>query len=1010
MNAPFSFTLPEGYTLLQYCAHGAYGSTFLVSDLLGRRLVLKIIPRAGDRFLRELNGVRTYCAGRFVHENLISILHSGEEKDYFYYTMPAADNLRDKPDDYLPASLENILHIRRLETDEIFAIALALLNGIVALHKSNIAHRDIKPDNILFFNGKPCLSDVGLVSQARGRNSLVGTYGFLPPELLSGKMTFDSYLPLHDFYALGKVIYCMLTGLPVDNFPLLRPEHIRDNRTRKLSRLLLKICERTPSWRLADADTIRRELERLRRLPEKRAKFTPSVLRAACWCGGAAILIAAAAAGFHCWKPAGPEPERVPKIVPAAPAPPVSVPESPLPEPPLPEPEPRLDDARAAQLEQALRQKDMPMLVRLFDSGVSPNSLIQQHWRPLHYVIRRDAPLELVRLLVERGARLDLPDMHGELPLGTAIASNAPLPLLTYLIEQTPDLDSSVELKKRLAPLSLTLTCRNFPAFQLLLHHGAAPNPLDELGRTPLFKTASHNYQRETALLLKAGADTRSRDNWRTTPLHHLPPNRDIAATLLQHDADPNAQDRDGNTPLLASIRRNAGSAVIQLLLQSGAEVNAADIRGITPLLEAVASGNAELVELLLDNGADPKQADRRGFNALYAAVIYRRFDILLSLLQRVPDSGFRDAAGRTLLHWAVIRNQPETARLLRHFAIDPAAADLNGRSAADWAVLLGRAEVLRELAPQRQNELDASSPPPFLVDPPRGGNAGYLLRMLNSPQANMHAIDAAIRHCPDLDRMPDGGSWLCAALERDHLLLLTSLLSHGADPNALTTDGRTPLAEAVLRNRPEAVKPLLQYGALPDDSELNDLPLLEEALRMGSTHILSLLLPSTGYAEKALQKLAIRCQGTIDTEGLSLLKSVRISTFCCRDDELRSLLVSGNTAGVHRYLSGGTLSADCQLWAGDYPLPCVLARQPQYAMAKALLEAGAQTELSADGTTALHMATAHGELRLVRLLLEYGADPGALDPQSGETALTYARKKSGDPQLEALLEFYAFE
>lgn len=90
-----------------------------------------------------------------------------------------------------------------------------LLAGLEELHRRGLVHRDIKPDNILWVNGRPTLADVGLVA-ADGKGSLVGTPGFMSPKLMSGKGPADAS---DDFYALGKVLYCALTGLPVGEYP-----------------------------------------------------------------------------------------------------------------------------------------------------------------------------------------------------------------------------------------------------------------------------------------------------------------------------------------------------------------------------------------------------------------------------------------------------------------------------------------------------------------------------------------------------------------------------------------------------------------------------------------------------------------------------------------------------------------------------------------------------------------------------------------------------------------------
>ena len=59
-----------------------------------------------------------------------------------------------------------------------------MLKGLEKIHNVGLMHRDVKPANIIFVNGHAKLGDMGLVANSRESDSLAGTPGFLPPELL----------------------------------------------------------------------------------------------------------------------------------------------------------------------------------------------------------------------------------------------------------------------------------------------------------------------------------------------------------------------------------------------------------------------------------------------------------------------------------------------------------------------------------------------------------------------------------------------------------------------------------------------------------------------------------------------------------------------------------------------------------------------------------------------------------------------------------------------------------
>ena len=121
------------------------------------------------------------------------------------------------PASYQPRTLSHDLKQRkRYSAPDCLEVARALEH----LHGQGLIHRDLKPSNIIFIGGLPKLADIGLVAEADSTGSCVGTEGYLPPE---GRGS-----PAGDVYSLGKVIYQMLTGLDLQQFPEL-PENFDES-------------------------------------------------------------------------------------------------------------------------------------------------------------------------------------------------------------------------------------------------------------------------------------------------------------------------------------------------------------------------------------------------------------------------------------------------------------------------------------------------------------------------------------------------------------------------------------------------------------------------------------------------------------------------------------------------------------------------------------------------------------------------------------------------------------
>ncbi len=120
---------------------------------------------------------------------------------------------------------------------EIKALAKQLLQGLVYLHSKGLVHRDIKPDNIAMAKpakgiakpakgvaksdaeggrGQASWLNLGTVQyvQAQRNDSLVGTYGYMPPEQVGGQATFAS-----DLYSLGATLIYLVTGHHLGDLP-----------------------------------------------------------------------------------------------------------------------------------------------------------------------------------------------------------------------------------------------------------------------------------------------------------------------------------------------------------------------------------------------------------------------------------------------------------------------------------------------------------------------------------------------------------------------------------------------------------------------------------------------------------------------------------------------------------------------------------------------------------------------------------------------------------------------
>lgn len=118
-------------------------------------------------------------------------------------------------------SLEQCLQQGRIFSEaEAKQLAKALLGVLIYLHNrpTPIIHRDIKPSNILLANRQLHLVDFGSVKRISGNDTtaftIVGTYGYMPPEQFSGRA-----IPASDLYGVGGTLLALVTGTHPSSLP-----------------------------------------------------------------------------------------------------------------------------------------------------------------------------------------------------------------------------------------------------------------------------------------------------------------------------------------------------------------------------------------------------------------------------------------------------------------------------------------------------------------------------------------------------------------------------------------------------------------------------------------------------------------------------------------------------------------------------------------------------------------------------------------------------------------------
>ena len=239
------------HEVLRKIGGGAYGEVWLARGVTGAMRAVKVVYRedfTDERtFEREFEGILRFEPISRDHRGFVNILHVGRsegESAFYYYVMELGDDVFSEgeinPVEYEPRTLRTDMKRANgapLGTDFCLETGLRLAEALAELHQHGLTHRDVKPSNVIFVEGKAKLADIGLVA-AKDQRTFVGTEGFVPPE---GPGSQEA-----DLYSLGKVLYEMATGMDRLQFPELPEGGAGDDEQKKwikLNRLICEMCD-----------------------------------------------------------------------------------------------------------------------------------------------------------------------------------------------------------------------------------------------------------------------------------------------------------------------------------------------------------------------------------------------------------------------------------------------------------------------------------------------------------------------------------------------------------------------------------------------------------------------------------------------------------------------------------------------------------------------------------------------------------------------------------------------
>lgn len=190
---------------------GGMGVVYLASYAkTGQKVALKVLPpglsadfKLLKRFEREIDILK-----KLQHPNIVRYFGGGKHGEQRFYAMELMDG----------GSLEDLIKKRgRLPWEQAIEFGKQICEALEHAHKHGVIHRDLKPANLFLTKSEKLkLGDFGIArdtqaTQLTAAGKTVGTYAYMAPEQITGQTEVG---PKTDLYALGCVLFEMLTGKP----------------------------------------------------------------------------------------------------------------------------------------------------------------------------------------------------------------------------------------------------------------------------------------------------------------------------------------------------------------------------------------------------------------------------------------------------------------------------------------------------------------------------------------------------------------------------------------------------------------------------------------------------------------------------------------------------------------------------------------------------------------------------------------------------------------------------
>ena len=646
---------------------------------------------------------------------------------------------------------------------------------------------------------------------------------------------------------------------------------------------------------------------------------------------------------------------------------------------------------------------DSKTVQKFIEDGFDLNHCDQKGSTAVHYAAK-SGNVDVLMVLKNAGANI-----HGENNEGTNSVMSASIGTgdcntVRWLIEQGVDVNHCS--KKGVTAVHIAAKQGNLDVLKLLKESGANIHVQNEMDRNSIMSAAIGTGDCNTVRwLIEQGVDVNHCSKKGVTAVHIAAQqgNLDVLKLLKESGANIHAQTEMGSNSIMSASVGTGDCNTVRWLIEQGVDVNHCDKKGFTAVHIAAKQGNLDVLKLLKESGANIHVEDNEGsYSVLLAAIGTGDCNTVRWLIEQGVDVNHCDKNGFTAVHIAAMQGNLDVVKLLKESGANIHVEDNEGSYSVMLAAIgTGDCNTVRWLIEQGVdvNHCDKNGFTAVHIAAKQGNLD--VLKLLKESGANIHVQN-------EMDR----NSIMSAAIGTGDCNTVRWLIEQGVDVNHCSKKGVTAVHIAAQQGNLDVLKLLKESGAnIHAQTEMGSNSIMSASVGTGDCNTVRWLIEQgvdVNHCDKngfTAVHIAAK-QGNLDV--LKLLKesgaNIHVQNEMDRNSIMSAAIGTGDCNTVRWLIEQGVDVNHCS--KKGVTAVHIAAQQGNLDVLKLLKESGAnihaQTEMGINSIMSASVGT--GDCNTVRWLIEQGVDVNHCD-KKGFTAVHIAAKQGNLDVLKLLKE-----